>query len=177
MLRESVPATLGDLRCLLERYLTVHDLRSVSERMLFILQFNRFHISGVRRSQTTPDLVRPTALDDVLVEGEHHVRRELSRPCVKVLGQSVLSSRLFQSESVPVSTSYFFEKSSCVLSERNSNIVSSSMPNFSSATLGCPLRNEVGTSKERRFGRPGFCTDPWKNHLLHTLIPSPLSRR
>src|SRR3989344_5644408 len=52
------------------------------------------------------------------------------------------SSRLFQSVSVPVSTSYLFEKSNCVFMESNSNIVSSSMPNFSSATLGCPLRNE-----------------------------------
>ena len=123
--------------------------------------------------------MRPTALDDVLVEGEHHVRRELSRPCVKVLGQSVLFKPL-----VPVGERagidlVLFEKSSCVLSESNSNIVSSSMPNFSSATLGCPLRNEGGTSKERRSVDLAFCTDPWKNHLpayAHTFTAfSPVS--
>ena len=44
------------------------------------------------------DFMRSTALDDVLVESEHHVRRELPRPSIQVLGQSVLFKPL-----VPVS--------------------------------------------------------------------------
>lgn len=41
-----------------------------------------------------PDLVRPTALDDVLIESEHDVRRELARPCVQVLGKSIFFKTL-----------------------------------------------------------------------------------
>lgn len=36
-----------------------------------------------------PDLVRSTALDDVLVQGEDDVRCQFSCPCVQFLGQSV----------------------------------------------------------------------------------------
>lgn len=44
------------------------------------------------------DLVRSTAFDDVLVESKHDIRRELSRPSIQVLGQSVFFKPL-----VPVS--------------------------------------------------------------------------
>ena len=83
MLRDNVEASLAIMDACLSDISLFTTLRRVSERMVFIsAKLIGSILVMFYDLKPRPDLVRPTALDDVLIESEHDVRGELTRPCV-----------------------------------------------------------------------------------------------
>src|SRR3989338_2364324 len=88
--RDNVEASLAIIDACLCDISLFTTLRRVSERMLFISSRLMGSILVMLYDlKPCSDLMRSTALDDVLVEGEDDVRCELPRPCVQIIGYSV----------------------------------------------------------------------------------------
>lgn len=125
-----------------------------------------------------PDLVRPTALDDVLVEGEHDVWREFACPCVQVFRQPIFFKTLVPvTERARIDLILFREIELCLYRQQLKHRFF-----FNSELL---KRDSWLSLEERREGLPksvGFVDLLLVRILgkiisLHTLIPSPPSRR
>jgi hypothetical protein len=124
------------------------------------------------------DFVRSTTLDDVLVEGEHDIRRELACPCVQVLDQSVFFKTLVPiRERAGIDLVLPRKVELCLYRQQLEHRF------FLDAEL--LKRNSRLSLEERREGLPKsvgvvhllLVRILGKIISLHTLIPSPPSRR